>query len=60
MLALIVTAGQRGDSPQFAPPAVVDANTPSTRFDELAVRYQATVQIAAINDWLSPRLSNRP
>jgi len=24
----------------------------ATRFDKLAVRYQATVQIAAINDWL--------
>ncbi|MEV0909600.1 hypothetical protein [Streptomyces hokutonensis] len=60
MPALIVTAGQRGDSPQFAPPDAMDANTPSPRFDKLAVRYQATVQIAAVNDRLSPRLSNRP
>jgi hypothetical protein len=24
----------------------------ATRFDQLAVRYQATIQIAAINQWL--------
>ena len=24
----------------------------ATRYDKLAVRYQATVQIAAINEWL--------
>ncbi|WP_405525131.1 hypothetical protein [Streptomyces canus] len=24
----------------------------ATRYDKLAVRYEATVQIAAINDWL--------
>jgi transposase len=24
----------------------------ATRFDELAVRYEATVHIAAINEWL--------
>jgi transposase len=24
----------------------------ATRYDEIAVRYEATVQIAAINDWL--------
>jgi transposase len=24
----------------------------ATRFDKLAVRYQATIQIAAINQWL--------
>ena len=27
----------------------------ATRFDKLAIRYEATVQIAAINDWLCPR-----
>jgi len=26
----------------------------ATRFDKLAVRYQATVTIAAINEWLLP------
>jgi hypothetical protein len=24
----------------------------ATRYDKLAVRYQATVQVAAINEWL--------
>jgi hypothetical protein len=24
----------------------------ATRFDKLVIRYEATVQIAAINDWL--------
>jgi hypothetical protein len=33
-------------APRPAPPAV------SIRYDELAVRYEATVQIAAIKDWL--------
>lgn len=28
----------------------------ATRFDKLAVRYQAAVQIAAINEWLCPDL----
>jgi transposase len=28
----------------------------ATRYDKLAVRYQATVRIAAINEWLGPRL----
>jgi transposase len=28
----------------------------ATRYDKLAVRYQATVGIAAINEWLGPRL----
>jgi transposase len=27
-----------------------------TRYDKLAVRYQATVHIAAINEWLCPNL----
>jgi transposase len=26
----------------------------ATRYDKLAVRYQATVHIAAINEWLRP------
>ncbi len=29
-----------------------------TRFDRLAVRYQATLHIAAINEWLLPDLRN--
>jgi transposase len=28
----------------------------ATRFDKLAVRYEATVHIAAINEWLRPNL----
>jgi len=28
----------------------------ATRYDKLAVRYQATVHIAAINEWLCPNL----
>jgi transposase len=28
----------------------------ATRFDKLAVRYEATVHIAAINEWLPPNL----
>ena len=32
----------------------------ATRYDKLAVRYQATVHIAAINEWLRPHLLNTP
>ena len=32
----------------------------ATRYDKLAVRYEATVQIAAINEWLRPDFLNRP
>jgi transposase len=32
----------------------------ATRFDKLAVRYEATVHIAAIGEWLLPDLLNRP
>lgn len=32
----------------------------ATRYDKLAVRYQATIHIAAINEWLRPDLQNRP
>jgi hypothetical protein len=28
----------------------------ATRYDKLAVRYEATVPIAAINEWLCPGL----
>ncbi len=28
----------------------------ATRYDKLAVRYEATVHIAAINEWLPPHL----
>ncbi|WP_261386873.1 transposase [Streptomyces sp. BK340] len=31
----------------------------ATRYDKLAVRYEATVLIAAINEWLSPALVTR-
>ena len=32
----------------------------ATRYDKLAVRYQATVHIAAINEWRRPDLLNTP
>jgi transposase len=32
----------------------------ATRFDKLAVRYEATVHIAAINEWLQPNFDTRP
>lgn len=32
----------------------------ATRYDKLAVRYEATVHIAAINEWLLPDLLNTP
>jgi transposase len=32
----------------------------ATRFDKLAVRYEATIHIAAINEWLRPDFLNRP
>jgi transposase len=31
----------------------------ATRYDKLAVRYEATLHVAAINEWL-PRLLNTP
>jgi hypothetical protein len=32
----------------------------ATRYDKLAVRYEATVHIAAINEWLLPNFLNTP
>jgi hypothetical protein len=32
----------------------------ATRYDKLAVRYEATVTITAINEWLRPDLPNTP
>ena len=32
----------------------------ATRFDKLAVRFEATVHIAVINEWLLPDFLNRP
>ena len=32
----------------------------ATRYDKLAVRYEATVHIAAINEWLRPNFLNTP
>jgi transposase len=32
----------------------------ATRYDKLAVRYEATVHIAAINEWLLPDFLNTP
>ena len=32
----------------------------ATRYDKLAVRYEATLHIAAINEWLRPGFLNTP
>jgi hypothetical protein len=32
----------------------------ATRYDNLAVRYQATAHVAAISEWLQPASSARP
>jgi transposase len=32
----------------------------ATRYDKLAVRYEATIHVAAINEWLRPHLLNTP
>ncbi len=32
----------------------------ATRYDKLAVRYEATVHVAAINEWLRPTFLNTP
>ena len=32
----------------------------ATRYDKLAVRYEATVCITAINEWLLPHFETRP
>ncbi|MDQ0771650.1 hypothetical protein QF026_000116 [Streptomyces aurantiacus] len=32
----------------------------ATRYDKLAVRYEATVLVAAIDEWLSPQLTPCP
>ena len=32
----------------------------ATRFDKLAVRYEATIHVAAINEWLRPGFLNTP
>jgi hypothetical protein len=32
----------------------------ATRFDKLAVRFEATIHIAVINEWLLPDLKTRP
>ena len=60
-LSIVITAEQRGDSPQFVP-VLASIRGPridggrhravATRFDKLAVRYQATIYIAVINEWL--------
>ena len=39
-------------APAPAPPAYPRHRAVSTRYDKLAVRYEATVQIAAVKDWL--------
>ena len=32
----------------------------ATRYDKLAVRYEATLHVAAINEWLRPGFQTRP
>lgn len=57
-LSIVLTAGQRGDSPQFVPVlagirvSLKRHRAAATRHDKLAVRYEATVHIAAIDEWL--------
>jgi hypothetical protein len=34
------------------------SQTVATRYDKLAVRYEATIHIAAVNEWLCPYLLN--
>ncbi len=50
-------AGPETSSPRVTPPADRDGPAHSrdhvaTRYDKLAVRYEATLHVAAINEWL--------
>ncbi|WP_329241782.1 hypothetical protein OG223_02825 [Streptomyces sp. NBC_01478] len=63
---MVITAGQVGDSPQFEPvleairaprlgvgrPRKRPDRVRADRHDKLAVRYEATVLIAVLNEWL--------
>ena len=47
-MSLVITAGQRGDSPH----RLKRHRAVAARYDKLVVRYEATVLVAAINEWL--------
>jgi hypothetical protein len=50
VMSLLLTAGQRGDSPQFQ--NVLDKINVPRMYGQAAVRYEASLHIAIINDWL--------
>jgi transposase len=54
--------GRAGPTPDrvLADKAYSATRAVATRFDKLAVRYQATLHIAAINEWLYPTYETRP
>jgi hypothetical protein len=48
VMSLLLTAGQRGDSPQFQ--NVLDKINVPRMYEQAAVRYEASLHIAIIND----------
>ncbi|GLZ13797.1 hypothetical protein Acsp04_40320 [Actinomadura sp. NBRC 104425] len=63
---MLASGAVSGGSSDFAAATCEPADQAGCRrrrspgFDELAVRYQATVHIAAINEWLRPTLEAGP